>query len=92
MHSFVKAIAVMAALLVVVSAQDGEIVEGFTDLSSKAGDKFKDRGYLALNTLAEGPYSVFAATKAVPPVFASGLDSLDKRQDCDCPSGYGCCG
>lgn len=95
MHSFGKTIAIfiVAALAtVVVSAQEGEIVEGFTQLSSRDGELFKDRGYIALSTLAEGPYSVTAATNAFPPVFAIGSGLLEKRQDCDCPSGYGCCG
>ncbi|KAK3825436.1 MAG: hypothetical protein J3Q66DRAFT_420414 [Benniella sp.] len=95
MHSFARAIAVavMSTLVVVfVSAQGGEIVEGFTDLSSTAGTRFIDREYRALDSLTEGPYSAFA-TSNYSPVFASGLGSLEKRQDCNggCDAGYGCC-
>ncbi|KAF9997508.1 hypothetical protein BGZ65_006913, partial [Modicella reniformis] len=79
------------ATLTIVNAQDGEIIEGLNKLGPAAGDRFNDGRYQALSTLAEGPYSVFAATRAVPPVFASESGSFEKRQDCECPSGYGCC-
>ena len=82
----------MSTLVVVfVSAQGGEITEGYTNLSSAAGGRFIDREYRALDSLTEGPYSAFATSNYLP-VFASGLGSFEKRLDCGgCDAGTGCC-
>ncbi|KAG0208517.1 hypothetical protein BGX28_000571 [Mortierella sp. GBA30] len=92
MRSFIRTVtlAAMATFAVVAHAQDGEIIEGFNRLSSNAGQKFQDKGYNALATLAEGPYpQTFSALKSLLPM-TTGEGSLAKRQS-TCPVGYGDC-
>ncbi|KAI8606322.1 hypothetical protein EDD21DRAFT_439579 [Dissophora ornata] len=97
MRSCIKFIALVAmtAFMIVADAHQGQPVDGLVVRSLAGGNKFKDMGYNALSTLAEGPYpSALSAIKSLPPMVpgTSGSGSLQKRQQCNCGTGFGCCG
>ncbi|ORZ12061.1 hypothetical protein BCR41DRAFT_103813 [Lobosporangium transversale] len=69
------------------------IVSPNTAAAAAAGKIFLDSGYNAFTTLGQGSsyQPSLSAVRSLAPIFANSSSTLDKRADCNCPPGFGCC-